>query len=45
MNGLKTEFSKPVTLEEYLHYNESLGMTVEINDGQITGVSFEEVAE
>ena len=31
-----------LSLEEYFHYNESIGMTVEINDGQITGVSFEE---
>ena len=42
MNTLKTEFSKDMTLEEYFHYNESLGMTVEINDGQITSINFEE---
>ena len=45
MNRLKTQFSKPVTLEEYFQYNKALGMTVEINDGQITGVSFEEDAD
>ena len=45
MNGLKTEFSKWMTLEEYFFYNESIGMTVDINDGQITGVNFEEDAE
>jgi hypothetical protein len=42
VNGLKTEFTKWLTLEEYFHYNESIGMTVEINDGQITGINFEE---
>ena len=42
MSELKTEFSKWLTLEEYLHYNESIGMTVEVNDGQIAGVNFEE---
>ena len=42
MKGLKTEFSKEMTLEQYYQYNETLAMTVEINDGQITGVNFEE---
>ena len=42
MSELKTEFSKWLSLEEYLFYNEAIGMTVEVNDGQITGVSFEE---
>lgn len=45
MNGLKTEFSKWLTLEDYFLYNEAIGMTVEVNDGQVTGVSFEEDAE
>ena len=45
MNTLKTEFSKWLTLEDYLLYNEAIGMTVEVNDGQVTGVSFEEDAE
>ncbi len=45
MNTLKTEFSKWLTLEEYFFYNEAIGLTVEVNDGQITGVSFEEDAE
>ena len=39
---MKTEFSKDMTLEQYYQYNEALGMTVQINDGQITGVDFEE---
>ena len=42
MNELKTEYSKWLTLEDYFLYNEAIGMTVEVNDGQITGVSFEE---
>ena len=42
MITLKTEFSKWLTLEDYFLYNESIGMTVEVNDGQIKGVSFEE---
>ena len=39
---MKTEFNKDVTVGclMILHYN--LGMTVEINDGQIVDVSFEE---
>ena len=45
MITLKTEFSKWLTLEEYFFYNEAIGLTVEVNDGQITGVSFEEDAE
>ena len=42
MNGLKTEYSKWLTLEEYFYYNEAIGMTVEVNDGEIKGVDFEE---
>ena len=42
MSNLITELNNGMTLEEYLHYNRSLGMTVEINDGQITGIDFEE---
>jgi hypothetical protein len=39
---LKTEFGKDMTLEEYFMYNEAIGLTVEINDGQITSVNIEE---
>ena len=45
MNAFKTQFSKPVSLEDYFLYNKALGMTVDINDGQITGVNFEEDAD
>ena len=45
MMALKTEFSKWLTLEDYFLYNEAIGMTVEVNDGQISGVSFEEDAD
>lgn len=39
---IKTEFSKPVTVGYLIALNELTGMTVEINDGEITGVNFEE---
>ena len=42
MSNLITELNYGMTLEDYFHYNESLGMTVEINDGQITDIDFEE---
>lgn len=42
MIALKTEFSKWLSLEDYFLYNEAIGMTVEVNDGRIVGVSFEE---
>lgn len=42
---MKTELCKDVTVSSLLMLHESIGMTVEINDGQITGVNFEEVAE
>ena len=41
---MKTELCKDVTVGSLLLLHESAGMTVEINDGQITGVNFEEVA-
>lgn len=37
-----TEVNKDMTLEEYFHYNEAIGLTVEVNDGQVTGVNIEE---
>lgn len=39
---LNTEFCKDMTLSDYLFYNEAIGMTVDINDGQVTGVNIEE---
>lgn len=37
---LNTEFSTEVTLETLEALYEATGITVELNDGQITGVSF-----
>ena len=45
MIALKTEFSKWLTLEDYFLYNEAIGMTVEVNDGHVISVTFEEDAE
>ena len=45
MIALKTEFSKWLTLEDYFLYNEAIGMTVEVNDGKVITVSFEEATE
>lgn len=42
---MKAEVSKDITVEELKTLNKTLGMTVEINDGQITAVNFEEVAK
>ncbi len=39
---IKTEFSKPITVGYLMELYECCGMTVEINDGEITGVNFEE---
>ena len=39
---LKTEFSKDVTVGYLTALHEDTGMTVEINDGQITAINFEE---
>lgn len=33
---------KDVTVANLIMLNEAIGMTVEVNDGQITGVNFEE---
>ncbi len=41
MKGLKTEFCEDVTIVNLMRLNETIGMTVELNDGQITGVNFE----
>ena len=43
MKGLKTEFTQDITVDELMVLNKTIDMTVEINDGQITGVNFEEV--
>lgn len=37
---MKTEFSTEITLETLIKLNEEFGVTVELNDGQITGVNF-----
>lgn len=37
---MKTEFSTDITLEMLMKLNEELGVTVDVNDGQITGVNF-----
>ena len=39
---MKTEFNKDVTVGCLITLHDNLGVTVEINDGQIVGVSFEE---
>ena len=38
---LKTEFAKPITIAEIEALHENFGMTVEINDGQISSAAFE----
>ena len=45
MKGLKTEFTQDITVDELMVLNKTIGMTVEINDGQITDVNFEEVTK
>ena len=45
MKGLKTEFTQDITVDELMVLNKTIGMTVEINDGKITGVNFEEVTK
>lgn len=37
---MKTEFSTDITLEMLIKLNEAIGLTVDINDGQITGANF-----
>lgn len=39
---LKTEFYENITVHELAALNASTGLTVEINNGEITGVSVEE---
>lgn len=39
---MKTEFAKPITVEEIIFLHEKYGMTVEINDGEVSNVSFTE---
>lgn len=38
---LKSEFSKPITVEELERLHDKLGLVVVINDGEVTGVDFE----
>ena len=38
---LRTEFSKPITIEEYLLLNEKYGLVVEVNDGEVVRAHFE----
>ena len=42
MKGLKTEFTQDITVDELMVLNKTIGITVEINDGQITAIKFEE---
>ena len=42
---LKAEFSKDISVGQLMTLNESLGLTVEINDGQVVTAYFEEVAD
>ena len=44
MSNLITELNKGMTLDDYLFYNEAIGMTVEVNDGNITSIDFEREA-
>lgn len=39
----KSEYSKDITVGELIDLNEKDGMTVDINDGEVTGVNYEEV--
>lgn len=39
--ALKSEYSKPITVDELIYLNEKYGMTVEINDGEVLSVDFE----
>jgi len=38
---LKTEFCKPITIEELELLHDKFGLTVEINDGQVVSANFE----
>lgn len=37
---MKTEFSTEITVGMLIDLNEKFGLTVDINDGQITGANF-----
>lgn len=37
---MRIEFGTDITLETLIKLNEEFGVTVELNDGQITGVIF-----
>lgn len=39
---LKAEFSKEITVEELVALNESIGLTVELNDGAVVSAHIEE---
>lgn len=39
---MKSEFSKDITVEELIVLNKTLGLSVEINDGQVVTAYFEE---
>ena len=39
---LKTEFCKPITIEELEQLHDKFGLTVEINDGQVVSADFEQ---
>lgn len=38
---IKTEFCKPITLEEYLFLYEKYGLVIEVNDGEVASAHFE----
>lgn len=42
---MKTEFAKPITVEEIIFLHEKYGMTVEINDGEVVNAHFGNVHE
>lgn len=42
---LKTEFCKPITVEELEALHEKLGLVVEINDGEVVSADFEAVRD
>lgn len=44
MSNLITHLNNDMTLDDYLFYNEVIGMTVEVNDGNITSIDFEREA-
>ena len=45
MIKVKPHFTRDMSLEDYLFYNEAFGMSVDINDGQVTNVYFEEAED